>query len=124
MGRYESKIPEIKERIVKEIDPEKIILFGSYAWGTPTNDSDLDLFIVQKSREPRKSRQNFLRKKMVGSGVPVDLLVYTPEEVNESINKTRNLFIEDIVRNGKILYEKSPQPFSFELPSRPLIILH
>jgi predicted nucleotidyltransferase len=124
MGRYEAKIPEIKERIVKEINPEKIILFGSYAWGEPTEDSDVDLLVIQKSKEPRKQRQIILRKKISSIGVPVDMLVYTPEEMKKSINENRNLFIEDIVRNGKILYEKSKDDFGIVFPLRALTILH
>lgn len=111
MGTYEAKIPEIKDKIVREIDPEKIILFGSYAWGEPDNDSDVDLFIIQKSDEPKRQRQTYLRRKLFGSGVPVDILVYTPEEIKKSINENGNLFIEDIARNGKILYEKSKNTF-------------
>ena len=47
MSEYEAKIPEIREKIVREMNPEKIILFGSYAWGKPNSDSDVDLFIVK-----------------------------------------------------------------------------
>ena len=124
MGKYEQKIPELKEKIVKEFDPEKIILFGSYAWGNPNDDSDVDLFIVKNSDMPRRERQAELRQKLFGSGVPMDLLVFTPDEINESINETRNLFIEDIVRNGRVIYEKSKEAMPFNLPQRPLIILH
>ena len=124
MGKYEQKIPEIKEQIIRELDPEKIILFGSYAWGTPTDDSDVDLFIIKKSSEPRRKRQIDLRMKLFGNGVPMDLLVYTPEEINESVNKNRNLFMEDIMRNGKILYNKPENAALFTLPQQPLIILH
>ena len=124
MGKYEQKIPELREKIVKELDPEKIILFGSYAWGTPNDDSDVDLFIVKSSDISRRECQTELRKKLFGSDIPMDLLVYTPEEINESINETCNLFIEDIVRNGKIIYEKSKETIPFNLPQRPLIILH
>lgn len=124
MGKYEEKIPEIKERIIKEINPEKIILFGSYAWGNPNNDSDVDLFIIKKSNQSRQNRQFDLQKRLSGSGVPIDLLVYTPEEVNESVNKYRNLFIEDIMKNGKSIYEKSGSDFKLILPQKPLTILH
>lgn len=105
MGKYESKIPEIKEKIVREFQPEKIILFGSYAWGTPTDDSDVDLFIVKKSFEPRRKRQIELRKKLFGSGVPMDLLVYTPEELNYRL-ALEDFFFEKIVNKGKVIYAK------------------
>ena len=45
----EELIKEIKNRIVSEVHPEKIILFGSYAYGTPTKDSDVDLLVIMPS---------------------------------------------------------------------------
>jgi len=123
MGKYAEKIPEIKEKIVREIDPEKIILFGSYAWGKPTEDSDVDLFIIKASGERRINRARRVREAISGSDVPVDILVYTPEEIKKSINESHNLFIEDIIRNGKTIYEKSANTFGVVFPSRPLTIL-
>jgi uncharacterized protein len=123
MGKYEAKIPEIKEKIVQEINPEKIILFGSYAWGNPDEDSDVDLFIIKTSEEKRIKRARDVREAISGSNVPVDILVYTPEEIKKSINENRNLFIEDIMRNGKTIYEKSANTFGVVFPSRPLTIL-
>jgi uncharacterized protein len=104
MGKYEAKIPEIKEKIVREINPEKIILFGSYAWGEPTEDSDVDFLIIKKSDEPRRSRQISLRQKLFGSGVPMDLLIYTPEELEKRMS-IRDVFIRKILRDGKLIYE-------------------
>ena len=104
MGKYEEKIPAIKDKIVKEIKPEKIILFGSYAWGNPTEDSDVDLFIIKKSNQSRLARQMDLDRKMWGSGVPMDLLVYTPEEIDRRL-KIDDPFILHILNNGKILYQ-------------------
>lgn len=104
MGKYEIKIPEIKEKIVREINPKKIILFGSYAWGKPTEDSDVDLFIIQESSESRLNRQAELRRKLWGSGVPMDLLVYTPEEVKKRL-EIDDPFISYILNKGKVLYQ-------------------
>lgn len=105
MGEYETRISEIKEKIVREIDPEKIILFGSYAWGNPTKDSDVDLLIIQKSDESRRIRQINLRRKLFGSGVPMDFIVYTPDELNKRLN-IRDVFVNKILKQGKILYER------------------
>lgn len=100
-----AKIREIAEKIKIEYKPEKIILFGSYAWGKPHKWSDVDLLIVKKSKKRRIDRGYELRKKLSGSDLPpLDLLVYTPGEVYKGININHNLFLEDIVRNGKILY--------------------
>ncbi|MEK7658033.1 MAG: nucleotidyltransferase domain-containing protein [Patescibacteria group bacterium] len=51
------KIQEITNKIVKEYNPRKIILFGSYAWGKPTEDSDVDLFIIKDSFDRRIERE-------------------------------------------------------------------
>ena len=52
----EELIREIKDRIVSAVHPEKIIIFGSYAYGTPTKDSDLDLLVIMPSDEPMHKR--------------------------------------------------------------------
>lgn len=100
-----AKIREITEKIKKEYKPERIILFGSYAWGKPYKWSDVDLLIVKKSKKRRIDRGYELRKELSRSDLPpIDLLIYTPDEVDKGINVNHNLFLEDIVRNGKILY--------------------
>ena len=119
----EQKLQAIVEKIVKEYQPEKIILFGSWAWGTPHEDSDLDLFVIKKSQKSRLDRQQELRGLLFPRAIPIDVLVYTPEEVEESINENHNLFIEDIIRNGKVLYIKPGSRISFKLPQRVLTIL-
>jgi len=120
----EEKIRQIVEKIVKEYQPEKIILFGSWAWGTPGPDSDVDLFIVKESEERRLERERGLGKLLFGYGFPpMDFLVYTPEELETGINQNHNLFLEDIVRNGKTLYSKSEDTVHIT-NQRPLVILH
>ncbi|MDQ1284392.1 MAG: uncharacterized protein QG620_740 [Patescibacteria group bacterium] len=104
MGKYEARIPEIKEKIVKEINPKKIILFGSYAWGNPNEDSDVDLLVIQDSEEPRRERQITLRKKLFGIEVPMDIIIYTPEELEKRLS-IRDVFMRKIFRDGKLLYE-------------------
>ncbi len=119
------KIQAVADKIVKEYQPEKIILFGSYAWGKPHGDSDVDLFIVKSSSENRLERQRELRKILSGSNFPaIDILAYTPEETEKSVNENKNLFIEDILRHGKTLYSSSRSAFNVKLPKRPLTILH
>ena len=100
-------IKKISKKIAEQFQPEKIILFGSYAWGKPTAYSDVDLLVIHKSKERRLEREIKLRQSIHPAGVFVDVLSYTPEELEQSINIYRNLFLEDIVRNGRPLYEKS-----------------
>ena len=119
----ERKLKEITEKIVKEYQPEKIILFGSWAWGTPHPDSDVDLLIVLRSSKPRLERERELNVILYPREMPLDLIVYTPDELEQSISKNRNLFIEDVIRNGRVLYAKPGSTTSLTLPERPLIIL-
>ena len=119
----EQKIKDIIDKIVKEYQPEKIILFGSWAWGSPGPDSDVDLFIVKRSQDTRPIRERKLQSLLFPREIPIDVLVYTPEEVEESVHKKRNLFIEDIVRNGKVLYTKPESTVAIRLPERPLMVL-
>lgn len=100
------KLKEITDKIVKEYKPEKIILFGSYAWGEPGPDSDIDLFVIKDTKESSSKRREALNELFSRREIAMDFLVYTPSEIEESINKNRNLFIEDIVRNGKVLFTK------------------
>ena len=102
----EEKIKEVTEKIIKEFQPEKIILFGSWAWGTPHEDSDVDLFIVKESNKKRWEREYDLRMKLIGNKFPpMDLLIYTPEEMEQRI-RIEDLFIQDILKNGKLVYVK------------------
>ena len=96
-------IQNVVEQIVLHFNPQKIILFGSYAWGKPTESSDVDLFIVQKSDETKRVRQISLKKKLFGSGVPMDIIIYTPEELEKRIN-IRDVFVRKVLRDGKLIY--------------------
>jgi len=104
----EKKIKEITQKIVKEFKPEKIILFGSYAWGEPSEDSDVDLLIVMNTgKQSRAFLQRRIRSFLFPAGMPLDVLVYGREELEEKVNKGRNLFLEDIICHGRILYNAS-----------------
>jgi uncharacterized protein len=105
-GEMDKKIQEVADKIVKEFKPEKIILFGSYAWGKPTKDSDVDLFVIKKSAEKRIERQMNLRKILFGNDFPaMDLLVYDPKEVSERL-KIKDIFLNRIFKEGKLIYER------------------
>ena len=102
----EQKIKEVADKIVAQFQPEKIILFGSYAWGTPHEDSDVDLFIVKSTDRSTREVAREIDGSIFPRPFPIDLIVHTPEQVEEKINQDRNLFLEDIVRNGRVLYSQ------------------
>lgn len=101
------QIKKIADKIAKEYNPEKIILFGSYAWGKPYEWSDIDLFIIKKSKKKRWKREYELRSKLFGKKFPpLDLLIYTPQEVRKRIKIYEDFFVKEILNTGKILYAK------------------
>ncbi|MBW8049195.1 MAG: nucleotidyltransferase domain-containing protein [Cytophagales bacterium] len=104
-------IKTITEKIIEVIQPEKIILFGSYAYGKSKEGSDLDLLVVVKdSNEPRFKRARRIRKHLWGLiSTPKDILVYTEKEVKEWSNVPQ-AFITSIVSKGKLLYERNVIP--------------
>ena len=102
----QEKIKEVADKIAKEYKPEKIILFGSYAWGEPGPDSDVDLFVVKETNRSSREIEREISRAIFPRQFPLDILVYTPSEVEKKIKKDRNLFIEDIINNGKVLYGK------------------
>ncbi len=70
----------ITTRIAEAVRPEKIILFGSWARGERGPHSDIDLLIIQESDLSRPQRYAQARRLFWGMGVPMDILVYTPQE--------------------------------------------
>ncbi len=100
------KISEIVKKIATGYNPDKIILFGSYASGNPNDDSDLDLFVIKDTDLPRPQRMVQVRKMLYGSMVPIDLIVYTPKEIDES-KENRFSFVYEVLNTGKTLYERA-----------------
>lgn len=105
------EIEEVLRRVVEEIrlgyDPEKIILFGSYASGEPNEESDIDLFIVKESDKSRLERFMEVRRLVRGLGLPTAIapLVYTPAEVNKRVNIGDD-FVKEVLSKGRVLYAR------------------
>lgn len=106
MVTAEAAISEMAKRIRREIRPDRIILFGSRARGAGRPGSDYDLLIVARSHLPRWRRAAAVYQLLAGVGVPKDILWWTPEEVEEW-RGVRSHFISTVLREGKVLYEKS-----------------
>ena len=98
-------IRAIVEKIVAEYAPQKIILFGSYATGTPDRDSDVDLLIIKNTDS--KPRERWMAVKRILRGVaprvPVSPLVYTEQEIAER-RALKDFFIDEILTTGEVLY--------------------
>ena len=98
-----SQIDTIVRKIVISSCPEKVILFGSHAYGQPTADSDIDLLVITESEIPRYQRVRELKKCLRGSKSAIDLLVYTPLEI-EKWKDVKTAFITTIMEKGVVLY--------------------
>lgn len=92
-------------RIAEKFNPEKIILFGSYASGTPAQDSDVDLLIIIDTDQPTRDMSVKISL-LFPHSFPMDLLVRTPQEIARRLDEG-DFFIKDILENGKILYERA-----------------
>jgi predicted nucleotidyltransferase len=97
------EIRNLTSQIAREFNPDRIILFGSYAYGHPDNDSDVDILVVLpfKGKPVRKAIE--IRNK-VNAGVPLDLIVRTPEQLNDRVAQN-DWFIREILERGHTLYE-------------------
>ena len=103
-------IDEIVKKIVDNNNPQKIILFGSYATDSFDIDSDVDLLIIKEMDEPRHKRGRKIRKHLRGMGVPIDIIVLTPDEVEEYKEVTNSL-VNNALQEGVVLYEQKQKQF-------------
>ena len=97
------QIEDVSGRIAAEFEPERILLFGSYAWGAPSPDSDVDLLVILPFEGKAVAKSVEMRLK-IKPPFPVDLLVRTPEKIHERL-ALGDPFIRSILDKGKVLYE-------------------
>ena len=101
----ENKINEAIKRLIKAYNPLKIYLFGSYAWGKPSEDSDLDfLIVINDSQEFRPKRAMKGHMALIGLEIPKDIVVYTKKEFESKIEDPLT-FSHKIKAEGKLVYE-------------------
>ena len=102
----QSDIQLLVDEIVAGYQPEKIYLFGSYANGTATNDSDIDLFIVKDTTERKKDRiEQVLNIIKTYPDIGVDMIIYTPKELDYVKSDVVNI-ANEAIKTGKLLYER------------------
>lgn len=101
-----NKINEVISRIATKFNPEKIILFGSYANGIPNKDSDVDLLIIQESDLPMHQRGFDIRMSLRGMMIPMDILIYTKSEFDLEKDKSFS-FLNSAMKNSKIVHERA-----------------
>lgn len=97
-------IAEATRRLVAEFAPEQVWLFGSYAWGEPTEDSDLDLVVVVPSSNERSiERVRRAHRTLRGLGMPKDVLVHTKPEF-ETFRDVVSSLTYKIIHEGRLIY--------------------
>ena len=97
-------LSEIVSKIVKHFHPEKIILFGSRAWGEPTGESDLDILVVMNIDGSPIRKAAGISRIARPRFLPMDIIVRTPDEI-EHRKGIGDPFIRRIMNRGKVLYE-------------------
>lgn len=105
---FEREFPtdtEIMRRIRSRFDVGRIVVFGSRARGDHETDSDLDLFVEMRSDLPPRARRLAIRRIFATRAWPLDVVVYTPEEV-QGLRRRRGTLLSEIEREGRVLYAR------------------
>jgi predicted nucleotidyltransferase len=103
-------LPKAVKRIVTELKPDKIILFGSYAYGMPTPDSDVDLLVIMNTTAKYIDRYVAVSNTLYPREFPVDIIVKTPKEIEAELKKRGNFFMREVLTKGKVIYERIKRP--------------
>jgi predicted nucleotidyltransferase len=99
-----SVIRRYARQVAEHFLPEKIILFGSYAYGTPHEDSDVDILVIMPARN--QIDQAVRIDRVIEAPFPLDLIVRTPKNMAWRLEEGDS-FLQEIVTRGKVLYEKA-----------------
>jgi uncharacterized protein len=108
---------ELETRIreaLEPLHPERVILFGSYAWGQPTEDSDIDLYVVTQDdflpATYEERMQTHLkvaaRLREINKSVPIDLIVHT-KPMHHAFVRLDSMFAREVMTRGQVLHEAS-----------------
>jgi len=96
------KIENYCAAIAREFKPQKIIIFGSYAYGKPTPDSDVDLLVIMPRR--KGARPSLEIRRRIPAGFPVDILVRAPGEIAKRLG-WGDSFTTEVINKGRVIYE-------------------
>jgi predicted nucleotidyltransferase len=99
-----SQIRAFSRAVAREFHPQQIVLFGSYAHGNPTENSDVDLLVIMPRMRERGERMSVRIRHAIPRNFPLDLLVRTPADVAKRL-RWGDPFICELLQRGKVLYE-------------------
>src|SRR6266702_4166435 len=103
----EALLADITPRLVAQFQPYQVVLFGSYAYGTPDLESDVDLLVVMDSDEPMVQRIRRVTEVAKVRFLPMDVIVRTPAEMAQRL-AMGDFFLAEILKKGKVLYRREP----------------
>jgi len=103
--RLEQELHRMTEILIREYAPEKLILFGSVAQGDIHEWSDLDLVVIKKTDKPLLERTEEVLR-LIRPQVGLDVLVYSPEEMEELVDERRVFVLDEIIYKGAVAYER------------------
>ena len=93
------------ERVAREFRPQKIVLFGSYAWGSPSEDSDVDVLVVMPLLHGKRGvHQAAAIRESVSAPFPMDVIVQSPRQIARRLAQGDG-FIAEVLRRGRLMYE-------------------
>jgi predicted nucleotidyltransferase len=102
----EEILAEIVRRIVAALHPERVILFGSYAYGTPSDHSDVDLLVILETEDRPPDRYLAVSRLIRPRPFPLDIVIKTQDEITQALAKGDS-FIRELVTQGRVLYARS-----------------
>ena len=99
-------IPTLVRRLVEELKPAKIVLFGSYAYGAPDGDSDIDFLVIMDTSDTFLERVSRVLGLVSGlhKGIPLEPIMLTPQEIERRL-RIGDQFVGEILERGQVLYE-------------------
>ena len=102
---FEEQLANATGRLVRALNPHRIILFGSCAYGRPAAGSDVDLLIVTDSAERPAARATRVSRLLRPRPFPMDIIVRTPDEIRRRLD-IGDQFIREIMDQGRVLYDR------------------
>ena len=99
-----SQIRAFSRAVARQFLPQKIVLFGSYGYGKPTENSDVDLLVIMSRTRERGERMSVRIRHAISRDFPLDLLVRTPGDVARRL-RWGDPFICELLEKGRVLYE-------------------
>jgi len=98
----------VAKQIAEKFQPEKIILFGSYAYGKPRPESDVDLLVVMETSLRERQQRLEISRALSPRPFALDIIIRTPQQLEERI-ALGDVFLRKVITQGKVLYERHRQ---------------